>query len=255
MVTEALAPGKSDEARGAPPRHLLEVFDAKVSYGPISAVRGVSFDVVASTCCGIVGANGAGKTSLLSAIVGLLPLKGGRVFFDGEEVTGKHPEDMVTRGLALVPERRQVFASMSVQDNLFLGAYSRHRSDTFQPILEKVYDLFPILYVRRRQRAGTLSGGEQQMLAIGRGLMSNPRLLMVDEPSLGLAPIVTDAVGDALARLREEGMTILLVEQNIRLAMDLADKLLVMEQGDFVQQEDGRSGITQHDIAAAYLGG
>ena len=226
-----------------------------MSYGAVRAVRGVSLALHENECFGVVGANGAGKSSLLAGISGLVRPAGGNVSLGGEYVTGSRTEDNVRRGLVLVPERRQLFSSMSVRDNLLLGGYVHGRDRRVAEELERVEALFPILAERREQRAGTLSGGEQQMLAIGRGLMSFPRVLMVDEPSLGLAPVVVDAVVDALRELRRQGLTLLIVEQNVRLAMALADHLLVMEQGAIVRETGAGSVLSQEALIAAYLGG
>lgn len=234
---------------------VLHVEDLLVSYGAVRAVRGVSLALHENECFGVVGANGAGKSSLLAGISGLVRPAGGNVSLGGEDVTGSRTEDNVRRGLVLVPERRQLFSSMSVRDNLLLGGYVHGRDRRVAEELERVEALFPILAERREQRAGTLSGGEQQMLAIGRGLMSFPRVLMVDEPSLGLAPVVVDAVVDALRELRRQGLTLLIVEQNVRLAMALADHLLVMEQGAIVRETGAGSVLSQEALIAAYLGG
>ncbi len=234
---------------------VLHVEGLSVSYGAVRAVRGVSLALHEDECLGVVGANGAGKSSLLAGISGLVRPSGGSVSLGGDDVTGSRTEDNVRRGLVLVPERRQLFASMSVRDNLLLGSYVHGRDRRVPEELERVEALFPILAERREQRAGTLSGGEQQMLAIGRGLMSFPRVLMVDEPSLGLAPVVVDAVADALRELRRQGLTLLIVEQNVRLAMALADHLLVMEQGVIVRETGAGSALSQEALIAAYLGG
>jgi len=234
---------------------VLEVEKLRVSYGPIQAVRGVSFQVHEGECVAIVGANGAGKTSLLSAIVGLIPLAGGRVFYGGHEITGSSPERNLGRSMVLVPERRQVFASMTVEENLLLGAYGLGRGFQARQELPRFYEMFPVLGERSNQRAGTLSGGEQQMLAIARGLMSKPRLLMIDEPSLGLAPVVVDSVAEVLQSLAKSGLTILLVEQNVALAMGIAQRMLLMEQGEIVGEQRPGEGITQEELVSVYLGG
>ena len=234
---------------------VLKVEDLSVAYGAVRAVRGVSLALRQAECLGVVGANGAGKTSLLAGICGLVRPAGGSVSLDDVAIGGLKVEETVRRGLVLVPERRQLFASMSVRDNLLLGSYVLGRERKVPQQLERVEELFPTLARRREQRAGTLSGGEQQMLAIARGLMSTPRVLMVDEPSLGLAPVVVDAVVDALRELRRQGMTLLIVEQNVRLAMTLADHLLVMEQGVIVREAGVGSALSQEALIAAYLGG
>ena len=233
----------------------LKVEELSVAYGAVRAVRGVSLSLRQAECLGVVGANGAGKTSLLAGICGLVRPAGGRVSLDNAAIGGLKVEETVRRGLVLVPERRQLFASMSVRDNLLLGSYVLGRERKVPEQLERVEELFPTLAQRREQRAGTLSGGEQQMLAIARGLMSLPRVLMVDEPSLGLGPVVVDAVVDALRELRRQGMTLLIVEQNVRLAMALADRLLVMEQGAVVRQTAADAELDEETLVAAYLGG
>jgi len=233
----------------------LKVDDLSVAYGAVRAVRGVSLSLRQGECLGVVGANGAGKTSLLAGICGLVRPAGGRVALDDKAIGGLKVEETVRRGLVLVPERRQLFASMSVRDNLLLGSYVLGRERKVPEQIERVEELFPMLAQRREQRAGTLSGGEQQMVAIARGLMSSPRVLMVDEPSLGLAPVVVDAVVDALRELRRQGMTLLIVEQNVRLAMALADRLLVMEQGAVVRQTAADVALDEETLVAAYLGG
>ncbi|MDA8312970.1 MAG: ABC transporter ATP-binding protein [Actinomycetota bacterium] len=234
---------------------VLKVEDLSVAYGAVRAVRGVSLALRQAECLGVVGANGAGKTSLLAGICGLVRPAGGSVSLDDVAIGGLKVEETVRRGLVLVPERRQLFASMSVRDNLLLGSYVLGRERKVPQQLERVEELFPTLARRREQRAGTLSGGEQQMLAIARGLMSTPRVLMVDEPSLGLAPVVVDAVVDALRELRRQGLTLLIVEQNVRLAMALADRLLVMEQGVVVRQTSADAVLDEEALVAAYLGG
>ncbi len=234
---------------------MLRVDAICVSYGAVRAVRGVSLAIHQEECLGVVGANGAGKSSLLAGISGLVRPAAGSVVLGGEDITGSRTEANVRRGLVLVPERRQLFASMSVRDNLLLGSYVRGRDRSVLEELGRVEELFPILAERREQRAGTLSGGEQQMLAIGRGLMSLPRVLMVDEPSLGLAPVVVDAVVEALRELHRQGLTLIIVEQNVRLAMALADHLLVMEQGAIVRETAVGDDLSQETLVAAYLGG
>jgi len=235
-------------------RLVLDIDQLCVHYGAVRAVRDVSFEVHEGECLAVVGANGAGKSSLLAAVAGLVRPASGRVVLGGTDVTGRHPESNVRRGLVLVPERRQLFSSMSVQDNLLLGGYTRRADQDLAADAESAHQLFPILAERRYQQAGTLSGGEQQMLAIARGLMSKPRLLMIDEPSLGLAPVVVDAVIDALRELRRQGLTLLIVEQNLRLATALADRLLFMEQGQVVRQSTAANGIDQQEVFELYMG-
>jgi branched-chain amino acid transport system ATP-binding protein len=231
---------------------LLSVADAHVSYGKVEAVRSVSLDVAENEIVTIVGANGAGKTTLLSAIMGILPLKG-RVAFAGEDLARFEIEDRVALGLGLVPEHRELFVTMSVEDNLELGAFRVGKARA-RASLERVFTLFPRLKERRRQLAGTLSGGEQQMLAMGRALMGTPKLLMLDEPSLGLAPIIVADIFRIVAELRASGVSVLLVEQNAQAALKIADRAYVMELGEFVLSGPAGDVASNERVAASYLG-
>ncbi|CCE08757.1 putative ABC transporter, ATP-binding protein; branched-chain amino acid transport protein [Bradyrhizobium sp. STM 3843] len=231
---------------------LLSVEDAHVSYGKVEAVRSVSLEVGDNEIVTIIGANGAGKTTLLSAIMGVLPLKG-RVAFAGENLARLEIEDRVALGLSLVPEHRELFASMNVEDNLELGAFRMSKARTAAGF-EHVYMLFPRLKERRKQLAGTLSGGEQQMLAMGRALMGAPKLLMLDEPSLGLAPIIVAGIFEIIAKLRQDGVSVLLVEQNAKAALQVADRAYVMELGEFVLNGKASEIATDQRVAASYLG-
>ena len=234
---------------------LLRVEGLDVSYGRIEAVRGVSLDVQAGQIATVIGPNGAGKTSMLSAIIGLQRCRG-RLVYDGDDLRHMDVEDRVERGLCLVPERRELFGGMSVGDNLMLGAFCRRMGrGALRGGLEEVFARFPRLKERRSQSANTLSGGERQMLALGRALMSRPKLLMLDEPSLGLAPIVVREIFVIVAALREAGMSILLVEQNARAALQTADVGYVLETGELVHR--GPAGQLIHDprLIATYLGG
>ena len=230
---------------------LLTVSDAHIAYGKVEAVRSVSLEVGDNEIVTIIGANGAGKTTLLNAIMGILPLKG-RVAFAGEDMAQFEIEDRVAAGLSLVPEHRELFATMSVEDNLQLGAFRIARAIAAKSF-ERVYTLFPRLKERRRQLAGTLSGGEQQMLAMGRALMGAPRLLMLDEPSLGLAPIVAD-IFRIVGELRSAGVSVLLVEQNAQAALQIADRAYVMELGEFVLDGAAKDIASNAGVAASYLG-
>lgn len=221
---------------------LLEVTDAHVSYGKVEAVRSVSLTVAENEIVTIIGANGAGKTTLLSAIMGVFPLKG-RVSFLGEDLARYEIEDRVARGLCLVPEHRELFASMNVEDNLQLGAFRMSKAHAARGF-EHVYTLFPKLKERRKQLAGTLSGGEQQMLAIARILRTGASFLMLDEPTEGLAPVIIQQIGHTIARLKKEGFTILLVEQNFRFASTVADRYYVVEHGKVID------GFANADLAA-----
>jgi branched-chain amino acid transport system ATP-binding protein len=231
---------------------LLSVTDAHVAYGKVEAVRSVSLDVGENEIVTIIGANGAGKTTLLSAIMGVLPLKG-RVTFAGEDLVRSEIEDRVALGLSLVPEHRELFASMNVEDNLQLGAFRMPKARATASF-EHVYTLFPRLKERRKQLAGTLSGGEQQMLAMGRALMGAPKLLMLDEPSLGLAPIIVAGIFEIIGALRKEGVSVLLVEQNAKAALQVADRAYVMELGEFVLNGKAAEIATDERVAASYLG-
>ena len=231
---------------------LLSVSDAHVAYGKVEAVRSVSLDVGDREIVTIIGANGAGKTTLLNAIMGILPLKGG-VTFASEDVLRLEIEDRVAAGLCLVPEHRELFSTMSVEDNLQLGAF-RIAKAANAVAFERVYTLFPRLKERRKQLAGTLSGGEQQMLAMGRALMGAPRLLMLDEPSLGLAPIIVADIFRTIGELRESGVSVLLVEQNAQAALQIADRAYVMELGEFILNGPAKDIATNQRVAASYLG-
>jgi branched-chain amino acid transport system ATP-binding protein len=233
---------------------ILTVDDLVVRYGPIVAVQNVSLNVRQGEIVALLGANGAGKSSLLNAVVGLVPVAGGQVKFKGEPISKLTPEAIVRRGVSLTPEGRRVFPRLSVADNLRLGgAVARDRGD-YDAAHEHVLSLFPILRERMRQSGGTLSGGQQQMLAIGRSLMARPALLLLDEPSLGLAPIVVDQIFELLERLRTEGTTILLVEQNVHRALEIADRAYVLASGRVESQGAAADLRASADIERAYLG-
>jgi branched-chain amino acid transport system ATP-binding protein len=231
---------------------LLAVSDAHIAYGKVEAVRGVALDVGDNEIVTIVGANGAGKTTLLNAIMGVLPLKG-RVDFAGADLGRLEIEDRVAVGLSLVAEHRELFASMNVEDNLELGAFRVGRAQA-AATFERVYALFPRLKERRKQLAGTLSGGEQQMLAMGRALMGAPKLLMLDEPSLGLAPIIVADIFRTIGELRSAGVSVLLVEQNAQAAFKIADRAYVMELGEFILEGKASDIAANERVAASYLG-
>jgi branched-chain amino acid transport system ATP-binding protein len=230
---------------------LLSVSDASISYGKVEAVRSVSLDVGRNEIVTIVGANGAGKTTLLNAIMGILP-QSGRIRFDGIDIAGIEIEDRVAAGLSLVPEHRELFGTMSVEDNLQLGAFRNARAAAQS--FERVYALFPRLAERRRQAAGTLSGGERQMLALGRALMSEPKLLMLDEPSLGLAPAVVETLYETLQRLHEGGLTLLLAEQSIPLALSISDYAYVLQTGRIALEGRASELETNEQVREIYLG-
>jgi branched-chain amino acid transport system ATP-binding protein len=231
---------------------LLSVSDAHIAYGKVEAVRAVSLDVADNEIVTIIGANGAGKTTLLNAIMGILPLKG-RVTFAGQDMLRLEIEDRVAAGLSLVPEHRELFGTMNVEDNLQLGAFRIAKAVATQSF-ERVYTLFPRLKERRKQLAGTLSGGEQQMLAMGRALMGAPKLLMLDEPSLGLAPIIVADIFRIVGELRTAGVSVLLVEQNAQAALQIADRAYVMELGEFILDGPAKDIAANARVAASYLG-
>jgi branched-chain amino acid transport system ATP-binding protein len=236
----------------AGPGALLSVSEAHIAYGKVEAVRGVSLDVADNEIVTIIGANGAGKTTLLNAIMGILPVRG-RVGFARQDMARLEIEDRVAAGLSLVPEHRELFGAMNVEDNLRLGAF-RIAKAVAATSLERVYALFPQLKQRRRQLAGTLSGGEQQMLAMGRALMGAPKLLMLDEPSLGLAPIIVADIFRTICELRESGVSVLLVEQNAQAALQIADRAYVMELGEFILHGTAADVAADARVAASYLG-
>ena len=234
---------------------MLRLEDVHAKYGAIVALHGVSIDVREGELVALVGANGAGKSTLLSTIAGVLRPHQGRIEFRGESLVGLVPERIVRRGLAMVPENREIFPALTVEENLRLGAYIRKDRDEFQADLEHMFALFPILQERFTQPAGTLSGGEQQQLAIARALMSHPDLLMLDEPSLGLAPKIVEQVFELIQHLHEDGMTILLVEQNVSLSLEIADRAYVLNMGA-VQAAGTPAELRENvDLATVYLGG
>lgn len=233
---------------------LLSVSDLHVSYGAIKAVRGVSFDIDEGEIVTLIGANGAGKSTTLNTIAGLIRPDSGTVEFAGESLAGVKAHNVLKRGLALCPEGRRVFTQMTVAENLEMGGYTRTDAEN-RETLERVYAHFPRLKERRSQVAGTLSGGEQQMLAMGRALMSKPRLLMLDEPSMGLAPILVEEIFSIVRQLNEAGTTILLVEQNANMALSIADRAYVLEIGTIKKSGTGAELLVDDDVRKAYLGG
>jgi branched-chain amino acid transport system ATP-binding protein len=233
---------------------LLAIEELVVRYGPITAVRNVSLRVQQGEIVALLGANGAGKSSLLNAVAGLVPVAGGRVLFRGDPLQRLSPERIVARGLGLTPEGRRVFPRLSVDVNLRLGAAMQRDREKLRATRERVLELFPVLSRRLGQDAGTLSGGEQQMLAIGRSLMANPSLLMLDEPSLGLAPLFVDRIFELMGRLREEGTTLLLVEQNVDRALRIADRAYVLQSGAVEAEGPADELRRSADIERAYLG-
>ena len=233
---------------------MLEISDFHVAYGKVEAVRGVSLSLQQGQIITVIGPNGAGKTTLLSAAIGLLPARG-RLLFEGEDLFKLDVEGRAERGFCLVPEKRELFGELTVYDNLVLGAYLRRSNRGFVTrALDEVYGRFPRLAERRTQRADTLSGGERQMLALGRALMSAPRLLMLDEPSLGLAPLIVRDILRIVVSLREAGVSILLVEQNARAALEIADHGYVLETGEIVLSGEAKSLLGNARVQASYLG-
>ncbi len=232
--------------------NILEVKDLHVSYGGIKAVKEISFEVPKGEVVTLIGANGAGKSSTLRSIVGLVKPESGSIQFEGAELAGLSTDQIVSKGITLVPEGRRVFPDLTVLENLKIGAYMR--KDSLEEDLKWVHDLFPRLKERSWQLAGTLSGGEQQMLAIGRALMSKPELIMMDEPSLGLAPIIVQGVFDIIREINKQGVTILLVEQNANMALKAADKGYVMETGRITLTGTGMELLENEEVKAAYLG-
>ena len=233
---------------------LLKVSDLRVSYGGIEALKGISFEVEAGQIVTLIGANGAGKSTTLRTIAGLVRPSAGTVAFDGKDITGIDAQKVVAGGIALVPEGRRVFPNLTVLENLKIGAYLRKDEAAIRSDLEEVFKLFPRLKERQWQLAGTLSGGEQQMLAVGRAMMMRPRLMMMDEPSLGLAPLVVKDIFRIIQVLKQRGITILLVEQNANAALRCADYAFVMETGRITMNGTGTALLANEQVKAAYLG-
>ena len=231
---------------------LLQIKDLVVAYGQIDALHGISLNVEQGQIVSIIGANGAGKTTLLNAISGVLPVKSGSIIFDGKPLPGS-VHGIVQHGITQVPEGRKIFVGLSVEENLVMGGFSTSKAKSKENI-DRMFSLFPILKERRRQQAGTLSGGEQQMLAIARGMMAEPRLLLLDEPSLGLAPIIVKQVFSLIAQIREMGYTIVLVEQNAQQAMRLSDHTYVLENGCIRIDGTSEEMLANKDVIEAYLG-
>ena len=232
---------------------LLEIRDLVVSYGAIKAVKGISFDVDRGELVTLIGANGAGKSTIMKSVSGIVRPQSGTIAFDGKPIQGQSSHRIVQMGLCQVPEGRQIFPKMSVQENLDMGAYTR--TGAYSQDIEEMYDMFPVLRERRRQMAGTLSGGEQQMLAVARAMMAHPKLLMLDEPSLGLAPLIVQDIFGMLKRIRAAGTTILLVEQNARMALGISDRAYVMETGRIVLTGTGNELLHNDRVIEFFLGG
>ncbi len=236
----------------APP--LLELSRVEVAYGGIHAVKGIDLAVGDGELVCLIGANGAGKTTTLKGICGLQPVKAGTIRYAGKDITGKPAFQLVRQGLAMVPEGRGVFGALTIEENLAMGAYARSDGAAIRSDVERVYQLFPRLKERRRQTAGTMSGGEQQMLAMGRALMSRPKLLLLDEPSMGLAPLMVQKVFETILTVSGEGVTILLIEQNAKLALEVSHRGYVMESGEITIQGDAKKLLDDPAVRAAYLG-
>jgi branched-chain amino acid transport system ATP-binding protein len=233
---------------------LLQVTGLQVAYGGIQAVKGVDFEVREGELVTLIGSNGAGKTTTMKAITGTLPLAGGDIAYMGKSIRGQGPWDLVKQGLAMVPEGRGVFTRMSIMENLYMGAYIRDDKQGIEDDIEKMFAIFPRLKERRTQLAGTMSGGEQQMLAMGRALMSRPKVLLLDEPSMGLSPLMVDKIFEVVQDVYAQGVTVLLVEQNASRALSIANRGYVMESGIITMNGDAKQMLNDPKVRAAYLG-
>ena len=233
---------------------MLEIKDLEVYYGMIQAIKGISFEVKEGEVIALIGANGAGKTTTLHAITGLIPVKTGKILFEGKDITKVPGYKIVSMGMAHVPEGRRVFAELSVYQNLKMGAYTRKDKEEVEKTLQMVYKRFPRLEERKNQMAGTLSGGEQQMLAMGRALMSHPKIILMDEPSMGLSPIFVNEIFDIIREVSAGGTTVLLVEQNAKKALEIADRAYVLETGTIQLQGDAKELMNNDAVKRAYLG-
>ena len=233
---------------------LLELKDLQVAYGGIQAVKGIDLSVDQGELVCLIGANGAGKTTTLKGITGLQPIKSGKIRYAGEDITGKPAFQLVRKGLSMVPEGRGVFGALTIEENLAMGAYARDDRTAIKEDVERVFGLFPRLKERRKQTAGTLTGGEQQMLAMGRALMSRPKLLLLDEPSMGLAPLMVQKVFETVMAVSKEGVTILLIEQNAKLALEVSSRGYVMESGEITLRGKAKQLLSDPKVRAAYLG-
>jgi len=233
---------------------LLELKRLQVAYGGIHAVKGIDLAVAQGELVCLIGANGAGKTTTLKGITGLQPVKSGSIHYNGENITGKPAFQLVRKGLSMVPEGRGVFGALTIEENLAMGAYTRGDRAEIRQDVERVFELFPRLKERRRQTAGTLSGGEQQMLAMGRAMMSRPKLLLLDEPSMGLAPLMVQKVFETVLAIAKEGVTILLIEQNAKLALEVSHRGYVMESGEITLSGAAKQLLSDPKVRAAYLG-
>ena len=233
---------------------MLQVENLVVKYGNIAAVKGISLDVAEGEIISVVGANGAGKSTTVNTIAGIVKMTSGKIIYNGIDISKTTPQERVKQGIILAPEGRQMFNEMSVKENLLMGAYLQDSASANQ-MFDTIFDLFPILKSRLKQPAGTLSGGEQQMLCIGRAMMSKPKLLMLDEPSLGLAPLIVKEIFELIKRIREMGCTILLNEQNVRMALGVSDRAYVMQTGEVVISGNSKDVVNMPEVQEAYLGG
>ena len=233
---------------------MLQVENLVVKYGNIAAVKGISLDVAEGEIISVVGANGAGKSTTVNTIAGIVKMTSGKIMYNGIDISKTTPQERVKQGIILAPEGRQMFNEMSVKENLLMGAYLQDSASANQ-MFDTIFDLFPILKSRLKQPAGTLSGGEQQMLCIGRAMMSKPKLLMLDEPSLGLAPLIVKEIFELIKRIREMGCTILLIEQNVRMALGVSDRAYVMQTGEVVISGNSKDVVNMPEVQEAYLGG
>ncbi|MCI8274446.1 MAG: ABC transporter ATP-binding protein [Lachnospiraceae bacterium] len=233
---------------------MLEVIDLHTNYGSIEALKGINLEVYENEIVTLIGSNGAGKSTTLSSITGIVPSASGQILFEGTDITKMKASDITKLGIGVSPEGREVFGGLSVQENLKIGAYTRKDKKEIAESFEMVYDLFPRLAERKKQSAGTLSGGEQQMLAIGRALMSKPKLLLLDEPSMGLAPNLVDLIFELIVRINKAGTTILLIEQNANMALQIADRGYVLETGKVTLSDDAKVLQANDDVRKAYLG-
>ena len=230
------------------------MYKRQVKYGNIAAVKGISLDVAEGEIISVVGANGAGKSTTVNTIAGIVKMTSGKIIYNGIDISKTTPQERVKQGIILAPEGRQMFNEMSVKENLLMGAYLQDSASANQ-MFDTIFDLFPILKSRLKQPAGTLSGGEQQMLCIGRAMMSKPKLLMLDEPSLGLAPLIVKEIFELIKRIREMGCTILLIEQNVRMALGVSDRAYVMQTGEVVISGNSKDVVNMPEVQEAYLGG
>ena len=233
---------------------MLKVTNLKVSYGNLEVLHGITFQVNPGEIVAVLGSNGAGKTTAISAISGILPVRSGKVEFSGRDIAGSPADAIVKMGLVQVPEGRRIFPGLTVLENLDLGAYLISDKKQKQSSLEKIFGIFPKLKERKGQKGGTLSGGEQQMLAIARGLMAQPKMLLLDEPSLGLAPIIVDKIFEVIQNIRQSGTTVLLVEQNAHRSLEIADRGYILETGNIVLEDAGKALLTNENVKASYLG-